>query len=113
MKFIATVAGIGFIPFAPGTFGSIVAIPLAWGLHWIGGFPLLAVSTIVVGVAGLWATRQYIAQPGVSKDPSEVVIDEVLGQWIALWPLSCGLWAAGAEAQIFPWPGWISAAARR
>lgn len=37
------------------------------------------------------------------------MIDEVVGQWIALWPLSAGLWAAGAAPQVFPWPGWVAA----
>ena len=35
------------------------------------------------------------------------MIDEVVGQWVALMPLSLGLWAAGAPAHLFPWPGWV------
>jgi phosphatidylglycerophosphatase A len=42
-------------------------------------------------------------------DPSEVVVDEVVGQWIALWPLSFGLWHAGADSWVFPYPGWLTA----
>ena len=38
-----------------------------------------------------------------------MVIDEVVGQWIALWPLSAGLWLGGAEPWLFPWPGWVAA----
>lgn len=109
MKAIATVAGIGFSPVAPGTVGSVAAIPLAWGLHWLGSFPMLLAATVIAGIAGVWATERYITQSGTSHDPSEVVIDEVVGQWIALWPLSWGLWTAGSPAHVFPWPGWVAA----
>jgi phosphatidylglycerophosphatase A len=46
---------------------------------------------------------------GEDKDPSEIVIDEVVGMWIALWPLSAGLWLGGADPWVFPWPGWVGA----
>ena len=42
-----------------------------------------------------------------TSTPSHIVIDEVVGQWIALMPLSAGLWFAGAPPQLFPWPGWV------
>ena len=31
----------------------------------------------------------------------------MVGQWIALMPLSLGLWLAGTPPQVFPWPGWV------
>ena len=34
---------------------------------------------------------------------------QVAGLWIALWPLSAGLWHAGADPWLFPWPGWVGA----
>ena len=46
---------------------------------------------------------------GQNPDPSEVVIDELVGQWIALWPLSLGLNHAGVDPWLFPWPGWLGA----
>jgi len=52
-KVIATVCGAGFSPIAPGTVGSLVALPSAYFLHWLGGFPLLLLAT-VVGFYGLW-----------------------------------------------------------
>ncbi|TYB89375.1 phosphatidylglycerophosphatase A [Oceaniovalibus sp. ACAM 378] len=106
-RFIATFAYVGLLRPAPGTWGSAVAIPLAWLLHWSGGFPLLVVATALVFVLGWWATLRETADTG--DDPSEIVVDEVVGQWIALWPLSAGLWHAGAEAHVFPWPGWVGA----
>ncbi len=104
-KIIATVCWVGLLPVAPGTMGSLVALPAAYGLHWLGGFPLLLLATVVGFFKGWWATSVYVNQPGAPEDPSEVVVDELIGQWIALLPLSFGLWHAGAAAHVFPWPG--------
>jgi phosphatidylglycerophosphatase A len=102
---IATVFGVGRVPRAPGTFGSLAAIPLAWGLHWAGGVMLFSAATVFLLVAGYWASRVYL--DGKNEDPSEVVIDEVVGMLIALWPLSWGLSMSGTAAHVFPWPGWV------
>ncbi|MSU91422.1 phosphatidylglycerophosphatase A [Rhodobacteraceae bacterium 2CG4] len=107
IRAIASVGFVGLIPFAPGTFGSLAALPGAWVLHALGGFPLLAAATLLVFVLGLWAVGKL--PPGSDHDPSWVVIDEVAGQWIALFPLSAGLWYAGAAPWTFPWPGWVGA----
>lgn len=104
-KVIATVCGAGLSPWAPGTVGSLVALPWAYALHWLGGFPLLLLATVVGFFKGWWATAEYVKQPDVSEDPSEVVVDELIGQWIALLPLSFGLWHAGLDPHVFPWPG--------
>ncbi len=100
---------VGYMRPASGTWGSAAAIPVAFVLHWIGGFPLLVVASIVVFFLGVWATVEHITGTD-NLDPSEVVIDEVVGQWIALWPLSWGLWQTGSETPIYTlWPGWIMA----
>jgi len=105
-RFVATFAYVGLLRPAPGTWGSAVAIPLAWGLHWAGGFPLFAAVTLLVFFLGWWATAAATrGQP--DHDPSEIVIDEVVGMWLALWPLSGGLWHIGADPALFPWPGWV------
>ncbi|RVV99850.1 phosphatidylglycerophosphatase A [Mesobaculum littorinae] len=105
-RLVATFLYVGLLRPAPGTWGSAAAIPVAWLLHWAGGFPLLTVATLVALAAGYPAARAEAARSG-DHDPSHVVIDEVVGMWIALWPLSAGLWFAGAEAHVFPWPGWV------
>jgi phosphatidylglycerophosphatase A len=105
---IATVFGLGRLPQAPGTFASLAAIPLAMGLHFLGGFPLVAMVTAGLFGMGLMATALYIAD-GTDPDPSEVVIDEVVGMLLALWPLSLGLWWQGVPGDVFPWPGWVLA----
>lgn len=105
---IATMGGIGFAPKAPGTVASAAAILPAWLLHWAGGFALFALATLLAIGAGWWATARYIADLPHDADPSEVVVDELAGQWIALWPLSFGMMMAGTAPHIFPYPGWIA-----
>lgn len=105
---IATFGGVGLIRPAPGTWGSAAALPLGWVLHGMGGFPLLALATLAVAALGWWAARAEEAATG-SHDESAIVIDEVAGQWIALWPLSLGLNHAGVDPWLFPWPGWVGA----
>ncbi|MDF0594779.1 phosphatidylglycerophosphatase A [Psychromarinibacter halotolerans] len=105
---IATFFGVGLLPWAPGTWGSAVAIPVAWVLHGLGGFPLFAAATVLVFVVGWWATAEA-TRGSDDHDPSEIVIDEVAGIWLALWPLSAGLWHADVGAWVFPWPGWVGA----
>ncbi|MEM9044490.1 MAG: phosphatidylglycerophosphatase A [Pseudomonadota bacterium] len=105
ISLIATFGGVGRLPKAPGTWGSAVAIPVGYGLHFLGGFPLIVIGTLFLFALGVWATDRYLQ--GREDDPSEVVIDEVVGMLITLWPLSWGLWAAGLEPHIFPWPGWV------
>lgn len=104
---IGSVAGAGYLKPAPGTWGSLVALPLAWACHVIGGFPLLTVAIVVVFLMGWWATGEIIRDSD-NHDPSEVVIDEVAGQFIALLPLSWSAWRMGLDITML-WPGWIAA----
>ncbi|MEP2642749.1 phosphatidylglycerophosphatase A [Roseobacter sp.] len=102
-----TVFGVGYIRPAPGTWGSLVALPWGWLLHVLGGFPLLVLGAIVAFVAGLWATR-VMTHGSDDHDPSEIVVDEVVGQWIALMPLSYAAWSMGLDILVM-WPGWVAA----
>ena len=101
---VATVGGLGLLPKAPGTWASAAAVPAAWLLHWAGGFALLAAATVAVTALGWWATAQLVEG---DEDPSEIVVDEVVGMWLSLWPLSFGLSQAGVAPHVFPWPGWV------
>lgn len=105
---VATFFGVGRAPAAPGTFGSIAALPLGIALHWAGGFPLLVLGTALVAALGWWATAAYLAETG-ADDPGEVVIDEVAGQLLALAPLSLGFWLRETPIDVLPWPAWVSA----
>ncbi len=104
---IATFLGIGHLRPAPGTMGSLAALPVAWALHILGGFPALLIATLVVFVAGWWATAVETRGKD-DHDPSEIVIDEVIGQWIALWPVSYSASKLGIDVLAL-YPGWIVA----
>lgn len=86
-KLIATFFYTGLLPKAPGTWGSLAALPFAVILHAVGGFPVLLIATIIVFFVGWWATIQETTGRD-NHDPGEIVIDEVAGQWIALLPAS-------------------------
>jgi phosphatidylglycerophosphatase A len=104
---ITTFFYIGHLRPAPGTWGSLAAIPVAWGLHILGGWPLLVLATVLIFALGWWATA-LDTKGKEDHDPSEIVIDEVVGQWIAFWVVSIGASHTGAPLTAL-WPGWIVA----
>lgn len=106
-RFLATFLGAGLLRPAPGTWGTLAALPVAWLLHAAGGFPLLAAATVAVSLAGWWAVGIETAG-AADPDPSEIVIDEVAGMWLALWPVSLGASMQGVGVTAL-WPGWIVA----
>jgi len=79
----ATVLGVGHAPFAPGTFGSLPALPLCWALAHAGGWVAQIVALLILVVGGTWAAHGAAAQLGL-RDPGPVVIDEVAGQLLTL-----------------------------
>ena len=83
---VATFFGVGALPLAPGTWGSLAALPLAALLVWLGGPWLLLAATALVCWLGAHVSEVY-RQKSSHEDPSEVVIDEVAGQWLAVLPL--------------------------
>lgn len=106
-QMIGTVGGVGYMRPASGTWGSLAALPLAWVLYVLGGPWLVVLATFVVFVLGVWATRQMTAGSD-NHDPSEIVVDEVVGQWIALLPVLFGAAHVGAPVLAL-WPGWVTA----
>ena len=106
-RIIATFFGAGLLRPAPGTWGTLAALPVALVLHVLGGFWLLALATVLAFAIGWWATQVETA--GLSDpDPSEIVIDEVAGMWLALWPVSLGAMVQGVPVTAL-WPGWVVA----
>lgn len=104
-RLIATFGGLGNLRPGPGTWGTAAALPVAWGLHSLGGFWLLAVATVLVFGLGWWATAVE-TRGATDSDPSEIVIDEVVGMWLTLWPVSLGATMMGAPVTAL-WPGWV------
>jgi phosphatidylglycerophosphatase A len=107
---LATWFGSGLLPWAPGTWGALAALPFAWGLyHWQGPVGL-AVATVAVFIVGTWAADVY-ARLDDENDPGPVVIDEVAGQWMVLVVVEPSLVAYAVGFFLFrladitkPWP---------
>lgn len=97
-RIVATFFGAGWFPAAPGTFASAIAVPIALLLHAVGGFPILVASTLVLFLVGWWSVTG-----STDDDPVEFVIDEVVGQCIAIWPYSAWLWAREASISVNHW----------
>jgi len=106
-RLIATFLYVGHLRPAPGTWGSLAALPVAWVLHVLGGPALLALGTLLAFASGWWATALE-TRGKEDHDPSEIVIDEVAGQWVALLPVSLGALNAGVAVTAL-WPGWLVA----
>jgi phosphatidylglycerophosphatase A len=98
-RLIGTWFGCGYFPWAPGTVGSAAALMLAAGLElWTGrGGGIFLLVALVWLAPAVWAAGRLEASSG-RKDPSIVVIDEVVGQWVAL---------AGVASHN--WKSWLAA----
>ncbi len=97
----------GFLRPAPGTWGALAALPAAWAVWQTGGPVLLAVAIIAAFAGGTMAITRELEASG-THDPSWIVIDEVVGQWIALLPVAVGATVAGTSPTRL-WPGIIAA----
>jgi phosphatidylglycerophosphatase A len=91
---VATVAGAGYTPLAPGTAGSAVALVILWLVPFSRAG--LLVFFLVVTVAGIWAAHVAERKLG-GKDPGEIVIDEVAGMTLSVLvlPLTAPVLLAG------------------
>lgn len=82
---IATAAGAGYAPVAPGTAGAAAAVPLFLGLLHLPPAVCLAVLAGLL-LAGTWAAGEA-ERIFAHKDDGRIVIDEVVGQLVSLLPL--------------------------
>jgi phosphatidylglycerophosphatase A len=103
---IATVGGVGFLPGAPGSFGAALAV-LIFVLFSPWHPALLGLSWVALLALGVWAADGAEAAFG-REDDGRIVIDEVVGQLLALAPLAalvhgCGGWPISAAA----FGGWL------
>ena len=80
---LASLGGIGLIPFAPGTFGSI----FAWiAFILISHFVNMLILTIVIIILSIWVCEK-VSKDLFEKDHKSIVIDELVGMWVALLPV--------------------------
>jgi len=84
---IATVFGIGNLRPGPGTWGSLAAVLVWFGLSRavpVHFQPAVLAGLVVLVIAIGIPAATAIARSSKTEDPQNVVIDEVAGQWIAL-----------------------------
>lgn len=98
---IGTSFGIGFSPIAPGTIGSLVGCTIGillmrfTELHDL----LLAILILIFFFLGIKSSR-YL-EHAWGKDPSKVVIDEIVGMWIAMFLIPTGWTYTTAAFMLF------------
>jgi phosphatidylglycerophosphatase A len=126
--FIATACGLGYIPVAPGTFGSLAGLALALSVYQVlvalslDDFQILfirgtqvdfllvmqCVIALVLAAIGVWSAGRA-SRYWQQKDPQRVVIDEVSGQHLALLLGSAlPVWWKTTNSWAPPQPGFIT-----
>ncbi len=108
-----TFFGLGCMPFAPGTWGSLGAIALAGalfaGLRAAGAgrwFDLALAALMLAACAmsvvwGRWAVEYFAARSRKPGDPGPFVLDEVAGQWLSVIGLPVGLLPLPTVAGVY------------
>jgi phosphatidylglycerophosphatase A len=109
-RILATWFGCGLVPVAPGTAGTLGAVPLYF-LAVRGGRLGVISAAVAVTALGIWAAT-VVARELEKKDPQIVVVDEVAGFLLTLAPMPALSWrAVGVGFVLFrlldtlkPWP---------
>ena len=86
VRLIATSLGSGYSPIAPGTCGTLTAIPMAWGLAKLGPIAFGA-GFLVITAIGTWAAELFCRASG-KDDDQRIVVDEVAGYLLTLMPVA-------------------------
>lgn len=102
---VATFLGAGHLRPASGTWASAITVALAVAVYQAGLPWAVPVGFVLATLAGFWAVPRYLAARG-GGDPSEVVIDEVAGQLLALCFTVIPLARHGVDL-LAAWPGWL------
>ena len=92
---IGTGCGVGFSPIASGTVGSLLGVALYMPFA-AGGLPAVGIAVALLFPAGVWAAGVCGKRYG-AHDHGRIVVDEIVGQWIALasFPVRPGWLLAG------------------
>lgn len=108
--FIATCGYLGYVPVAPGTFGSAAGLVLFYAVRSTGSGGVELAAIIVLFAVGIWSATVAERHLG-DVDPAPVVLDEVVGMLITLAFLPVSVTGAIVGFLIFrvldvvkPWP---------
>lgn len=83
---IAFGLGTGLSPVAPGTCGTLLAVPFYLAMARL-DWPMYAVLVALLFALGTWVAGRVVRRLG-RQDPQVVVIDEMVGYWIAMLPVA-------------------------
>lgn len=83
---IATWFGFGFLPSAPGTWGSAASIPVGLLIFFAFNLCGLMIGIAIITAIGFWASTKFDSDTN-GHDNKMIVVDEVAGQWITLLPV--------------------------
>ena len=81
--FIATCGYLGYVPVAPGTFGSAAGLVVLAAVRWSGSPALELTVIILLFAVGVWSANAAERHFG-GVDPAPVILDEVVGMLITL-----------------------------
>lgn len=94
----ATWFGSGFMRPAPGTWGSLAALPFGLLIIAFGNLAILLMAVVLVTWIGLIASARFEKDSGI-HDSKMIVIDEVAGQWLTFVPI---IYLVPMSAPFFP-----------
>jgi len=108
--FLATCGYVGYVPIAPGTFGSAAGLLLYLVLEHVASVPLTVTVILGLFLVGVWSGT--VAERELAgTDPGQVVLDEVVGMLITLAFMRVNLTGALVGFFVFrlldvvkPWP---------
>ena len=83
ISLIVTFGGLGNVRHFPGTVGSLAGLFLGVFIIFFFNHNIFLMRFFILTLIGIFATDEYL-KSSKNNDPQEVVIDEVLGQWIAI-----------------------------
>jgi phosphatidylglycerophosphatase A len=107
---LATWFGAGLLRPAPGTLGTLAALPFGYAIAVLTGPIGLAIAAILLLIVGTYAASYYGKKSGTTDDQS-IVVDEVVGLWIAALPAGTNIYLWLLAVLLFrlfdvwkPWP---------
>ncbi|MCS6838769.1 MAG: phosphatidylglycerophosphatase A [Bdellovibrionaceae bacterium] len=89
---LVTGAKLGYLPIAPGTWGTLLGMGL---IAPVMSYPVAhGIVTLLALFCSIWWVDLYLSMSdSVSEDPKEVIIDEIIGVWIALFMLPTNIFS--------------------